>query len=79
VIAAVEDAPKAQIIDLMEALKASLGAGGGGGKAARAAVGGRSSELADASNAEASADQRKPARRAPRAVKREAPAKASRK
>jgi DNA end-binding protein Ku len=77
VVAAVEEAPKAQIIDLMEALKASLGAGGG--KAVRAAAGARTTEIAEASSEESSADQRKPARRAPRAVKREAPAKASRK
>jgi DNA end-binding protein Ku len=44
VVAAVEEAPKAQIIDLMEALKASLGAGGG--KPARGAAGPRSVELA---------------------------------
>ena len=32
IVAAPEEAPKAQIIDLMEALKASLGEGGGAGR-----------------------------------------------
>ncbi len=35
VTAAIDDAPKAEIIDLMEALKASLGASGKGGKSGR--------------------------------------------
>jgi DNA end-binding protein Ku len=80
--AAVEEAPKAQIIDLMEALKASLGAGGGKTAARAAATPRAVTAVADASNDDASRDHedadRKPARRAPRAVKREAPAKASR-
>jgi DNA end-binding protein Ku len=84
VVAAVEEAPKAQIIDLMEALKASLGAGAG--RAAGAARG-ESRRLAAAEPSaaegvesdEGSADGRKPARRAPRAARREPSSKVSRK
>jgi len=84
VVAAVEEAPKAQIIDLMEALKASLGAGGRGAgarhAAGRGAAGDDTSVVAEAGDREdGAADERKPAHRAPRAAKREASTKASRK
>ena len=79
VVATVEEAPKAQIIDLMEALKASLGTGGRAAAPKAGPV--RTAEVtrtADRAAAEA-ADARKPARRAPRAAKRESAAKSSRK
>jgi DNA end-binding protein Ku len=65
VVATVDEAPKAQIIDLMEALKASLGGGSGRGSSAKPAS--RAAEPAKA--AAAAEDERKPARRAPRAAK----------
>jgi DNA end-binding protein Ku len=83
VVAAVEEAPKAQIIDLMEALKASLGAGGRPTGARPAAGRGTAVEASVVAEAGAGdqepAGDRKPARSAPRAAKREAPAKAARK
>ena len=83
VVAAVEEAPKAQIIDLMEALKASLGAGGRPTGARPAAGRGTAVEASVVAEAGAGdqepAGDRKPARSAPRAPKREAPAKAARK
>jgi DNA end-binding protein Ku len=75
VVATVEEAPKAQIIDLMEALKASLG--GGAGRAGSAKPSGRATEVTKVAARAAAEDERKPARRAPRAAK--AAAKSSRK
>ena len=83
VVAVAEEAPKAQIIDLMEALKASLGAGGRAPAArtdSRRLAAVEPSVIADRSDKdEASGDERKPARRAPRAAKRETSSKVSRK
>ena len=69
VVATVDEAPKAQIIDLMEALKASLGGGGGGGRTGAAKPSGRATEVTKVADRAASEDERKPARRAPRAAK----------
>jgi DNA end-binding protein Ku len=65
VVATVDEAPKAQIIDLMEALKASLGGGAGQGTSAKASA--RAAEPVKV--ASRAAEERKPARRAPRAAK----------
>jgi DNA end-binding protein Ku len=69
VVATVDEAPKAQIIDLMEALKASLGGGGGGGRTGTAKPSGRATEVTKVADRAAAEDERKPARRAPRAAK----------
>ena len=80
VVATVEEAPKAQIIDLMEALKASLGTGGRPAATKPTAKSGAAETTRVASRAAAvPAEERKPARRAPRATKREPAVKTSRK
>ena len=78
VVATVEEAPKAQIIDLMEALKASLGRAGKPAAAKPTAKSG-AAETRVASRSSAEPEERKPARRAPPAAKREPAVKSSRK
>jgi DNA end-binding protein Ku len=79
VVETVDEAPKAQIIDLMEALKASLGSGGRRATAAKTAAKAAEPARAAAPPAAKTADERKPARRAPSSAKRETAAKSSRK
>ena len=81
VVATVEEAPKAQIIDLMEALKASLGSSGGRPATTKPATKSGAAETTRVASRTASepAEERKPARRAPRAAKRESSVKTSRK